>query len=119
MRYSVYGTVYNSVNTIENSIKSAFSSSYDLVITDSFSNDGTYEKLKKIRQEYNIDLYRLKCSRGNGKDYSLRKCKENSRTVWIDLDVIYNRYFHKLLLSDTDKLLTIGAQLTFFGKKRH
>ena len=95
----VYGTVYNSVITVEHSIKSVFDPSYTIVVVDNYSTDGTWEKLQELRKEYNLIILRLKSTRGKGRDYALHNCPENSTTVFFDLDSIYNENFHNILKS--------------------
>lgn len=95
----VYGTVFNSFRTLEQSIKSIFDPSYTIVITDNYSTDGTWEKLQELKKEYNLVLLRLRSSRGKGRDYSLRHCPENSITTYFDLDNIAYKSFHDILKS--------------------
>lgn len=96
----VYGTVYNSVSTIERSIRSVFDPSYTLVIVDNKSTDGTWEKLQELKKEFNLILLRLKSTRGKGRNYALMHCPENSITAFFDLDTVYNENFHKILKSE-------------------
>jgi len=93
----IYGTVYNNVHTIEESIKSVWRPEYEIVIVDSYSTDGTWEKLVKLKKEYNLKLYRYKCSRGLGRHIALYKCPEKSITAYFDLDTKYNYAFHKVV----------------------
>ncbi|QGR19746.1 glycosyltransferase [Stygiolobus azoricus] len=93
----VYGTVFNNVNTVEESIKSVWSPDYDIVIVDNYSTDGTWEKLQELKKEYNLTLLRLKSTRGGGRQYALYNCPEGSITAYFDLDNYYNENFHKLL----------------------
>ena len=58
-RLCLYGTVLNSVDTIEASIRSVFRPDADIVITDGGSTDGTYEKLLEISKDYNLKVYRV------------------------------------------------------------
>jgi hypothetical protein len=56
MNICVYGTVYNSViltRYIENVFKPEFSA---VVVVDSYSTDGAYEKLKQIEKEFNLTI---------------------------------------------------------------
>ena len=94
---NLYGTVYNNVNTVEASIKSVFNPSYEITITDNYSNDGTWEKLNEIKKDYNLKLYQYKASMGKGRDYALKHTIEGSYTAYFDLDNYYNSNFHKLL----------------------
>ncbi|WP_338600741.1 glycosyltransferase family 2 protein [Sulfolobus tengchongensis] len=114
----IYGTVYNNYNTIEYSIKSIWRPDYVIVITDNYSTDGTWEKLQEIKKEYNLILYRLRSSRGKGRDYSLRHCPDNSKTSFFDLDVEYNENFHRITeWSSLDKITY--AHWLFIGKKEY
>ena len=102
----LYATVFNNANTLEEAIKSVWRPNYTIVITDNYSFDGTWEKLQELRKEYNLLLYRLKSSRGKGRDYSLRRCPDNSKTAHFDLDTRYNENFHKIIeWSPNDKII--------------
>ena len=96
----VYGTVFNSVNTVKKSISSVFNSSYDIIVVDNYSSDGTWEKLQELKKEYNLLLFRLRSSRGKGRAYALKHCPDNSLTVFFDLDSNYNENFHKILRTE-------------------
>ncbi len=93
----LYGTVLNSVDTVERSIRSVFRPDADIVITDGGSTDGTYEKLLEISKDYNLKVYRVPgASRGLGRQLALLKCPEGSYTMNItDLDDEYNVYWHR------------------------
>ena len=93
----LYGTVLNSADTAERSIRSVFRPDADIVITDGGSTDGTYERLLEISKDYNLRVYRAPgSSRGLGRQLALMRCPEGSYTVPIlDLDKEYNVYFHK------------------------
>jgi len=69
----------------------------EIAIVDSYSTDGTWEKLLELRKDYNLKLYRYKCTRGLGRHIALCKCPENSTTAYFDLDTVYNQAFHKLV----------------------
>jgi len=97
MVYCIYGTVFNNVSTIEESIKSFWRPDAVIVITDNFSTDGTWEKLQALRKEYNLLLFQYKSNRGQGRNYSLHHCPDNTFTTYVDIDTKYNEAFHKLL----------------------
>ncbi|ACR41590.1 glycosyltransferase family 2 protein [Saccharolobus islandicus] len=113
----VYGTVFNNVNTVEDSIKSVWSPDYDIVIVDNYSKDGTWEKLQELKKEYNLKLYRLKSSRGRGRAYALEQCPENSTTAYFDLDVMYNQNFHKAIKSGLKELFIFGPVMSYINSK--
>ena len=116
-RICVYGTVFNNASTVEDSVKSVFDPSYDIVIVDSYSRDGTWEKLQKLKKEFNLTLLRLKSTRGRGRAYALEHCPDSSTTAYFDLDVRYNENFHKVLKSGLKELLVFGPILTYVQTK--
>lgn len=93
----IYGTVYNNAPYVEHSIKSVWRPDAEIIVVDSLSTDGTWEKLIELRKDFNLRLYRYKCSRGLGRHIALLKCSENSITSYFDLDTIYNMNFHKAI----------------------
>ncbi|ADB86543.1 glycosyltransferase family 2 protein [Saccharolobus islandicus] len=97
MNYFIYATVFNNVSTLDESVKSVWRSDSIIVITDNYSTDGTWERLQGLKKDYNLILYRLKSTRGKGRDYSLKHCPENSITTYFDSDMRYNESFHKIL----------------------
>ncbi|MGC8567607.1 MAG: glycosyltransferase [Caldisphaera sp.] len=112
----LYGTVLNSIDTIETSLKSVFRSDAEIVVVDGGSKDGTYEKLIELSKEFNLKVYRLPgSSRGLGRDYALRKCPENSYASFFDLDDEYNEYYHKSI--EWGSSLGIQNPLPHFYKK--
>ncbi len=117
MKHSLYGTVYNNGATVEKAIRSAYRPEYEIVVVDAGSTDGTYEKLMGMRQEFNLTVFRLRCSRGKGRDYALRRCQDGAMTAYIDLDVEYNENLHRLMSSETSGMLVNVGQWTYFVKK--
>ncbi|BBG23191.1 hypothetical protein IC006_0475 [Sulfuracidifex tepidarius] len=113
----IYGTIFNNIKTVENSIKSVFDPSYSIIIVDNYSNDGTWEKLQEVKKEYNLSLLRQRSSRGKGRAYALAQCPENSLTAYFDLDVSYNENFHKAIKSGLKELLLFGPTMTFIQSK--
>ncbi|MCS7385718.1 MAG: glycosyltransferase family 2 protein [archaeon GB-1867-005] len=94
---SIYGTVYNNAYIIENSISSLiralrdFEERYELVIVENYSTDGTWEKLLKIKKQYeNLRLFRYKCSRGKGRDIALRQTTGDF-VMYLDFDCLFSR----------------------------
>ena len=96
VRLCLYGTVLNSADTVERSIRSVFRPDADIVITDGGSTDGTYERLLEISKDYNLRVYRAPgSSRGLGRQLALVRCPENSYAAHFDLDEEYNVYWHR------------------------
>lgn len=93
----LYSTVFNNVQYVEQSISSVWRPDAEIVVVDSFSTDGTWEKLLILRKEFNLKLFRYKCSRGLGRQIALKKCRERSVTAYFDMDTTYYETFHKLI----------------------
>jgi glycosyltransferase involved in cell wall biosynthesis len=106
----VYGTVYNNVHVVEKSITSVWRPGYEIIIVDNYSTDGTWERLLNLRKEYNLKVYRYRCSRGLGRHIALYKCPEGSITTWFDLDTVYTPAFHKAIeyAVETGKVIHVG-----------
>jgi teichuronic acid biosynthesis glycosyltransferase TuaG len=91
--------VYNSKKYIIATINSILRQSYkswNLIIIDDFSNDGTYEILKSIQRKYNKDnkifLYRQNINRGQGeaRNFGLNKSK-STFLAFIDSDDVWEK----------------------------
>ena len=91
--------VYNSKKYIIASINSILRQSYkswNLIIIDDCSNDGTYEILKSIQRKYNKDnkifLYRQSINRGQGeaRNFGLNKSK-STFLAFIDSDDVWEK----------------------------
>jgi len=118
MNICIYGTVYNSVNTVLNTIESVFEPEFSaIVVVDSYSTDGTYEKLKQIEKEFNLTILRFESSRGIGRGIALKHCPDNSITAHIDLDVTYTPAFRKIVKSGIKNALILHEANTFIGIK--
>ncbi|MEM4489427.1 MAG: glycosyltransferase [Desulfurococcaceae archaeon] len=113
----IYGTVFNNASWVEESIKSVWRPDAEIVIVDSYSTDGTWGKLLELRKDYNLKLYRYKCTRGLGRHIALCKCPEDSTTAYFDLDTVYNEAFHKVVEYSASTGLKILAAGTFAAKR--
>jgi len=65
-----------------------------VIIVDSYSSDGTYEKILEIvkgTSEVNVPIkvVRYKCSRGSGRYTGLMMCR-GEYVVYVDMDEIYD-----------------------------
>ena len=95
-----------------------FSPRYDIVVVDSYSTDGTWEKLLELRKEYNLTLYRYKSSRGLGRHIALYKCPEGSMTAYFDLDTVYSAAFHRII-EYAENIDPVYAYGTLVGKREY
>jgi len=113
LKICIYGTVFNNVRTIEESVESVWRPEHDIVIVDNYSTDGTWEKLLELRKDYNLKLYRYQCTRGLGRHIALYKCPENSTTAWFDLDTVYTPAYHKAIeyAVETKQVVNAGGLL--------
>jgi len=101
VKLGIYGTVYNSADTVRTTIEDLKKKlKYDFVISvcDNFSKDGTFEILK----EYDfIDAFQRKSTRGLGRQYALENLIKNHPDVdyifFIDFDVMFPDYLNKLI----------------------
>ncbi|MFP3257032.1 MAG: glycosyltransferase family A protein [Candidatus Nanopusillus acidilobi] len=101
VKLGIYGTVYNSTDTVRTTIEDLKKKlKYDFVISvcDNFSKDGTFEILK----EYDfIDVFQRKSTRGLGRQYALENLIKNYPDVdyifYIDFDVIFPDYLNELI----------------------
>jgi glycosyltransferase involved in cell wall biosynthesis len=118
VQHWIYGTAFNNLQTIEKAISSVYSPDSNIVIVDAFSTDGTYEKLLTLKNEFNLRLFRARCSRGKGRDIALRKCPINSFAAYIDFDAVYNNNFRKILEAEYDRTLAWQhhSQTSFFSR---
>jgi glycosyltransferase involved in cell wall biosynthesis len=99
VKLGIYGTVYNSADTVRTTIEDLKKKlKYDFVISvcDNFSKDGTFEILK----EYDfIDAFQRKSTRGLGRQYALENLIKNHPDVdyifYIDFDVLFPDYFNE------------------------
>ena len=97
---SVYTTVYNSIKSVEKSIESMAKQlegmSYEIVVVDNYSTDGTFEKIIELSTRYPIRVYRYRCSRGLGRRIAA-KLSHGKYLIYGDLDCIYTSSLRKII----------------------
>lgn len=94
----IYGTIFNNASTIIASLESISNINYQKIfITDNFSTDGTYEILDRYKKEYRLEIIRIKCNRGMGRQTSMeramRECTESDYLMTMDFDSFYGNDF--------------------------
>ncbi len=120
IRYSYCVTVYNSVEAIQRfyrSISTSMNDNSELVIVDSFSNDGTYEELLKIKEkDSRVKVIRKKCLRGKGRQLAIDVSK-GEIIVILDVDGEYfnvEKYIREFEQRYEDKLLVYWIRVAGF-----
>ena len=100
---SIYGTIYNNVQTVNKTLKTLinslpdFEDKFEVVIVDNFSVDGTWEILQKWKRRFkNIRLVRVKSSRGTGRNIAL-KHTQGDYVFHIDFDVYFKKEIKDLV----------------------
>jgi hypothetical protein len=90
MNICIYGTVYNSVNTQLNTIKSNFEFEFSAIVAiDSYSTDGIYERLKQIEKEFSFTTRRY---------LNYTALKEKSFQYWIEKKLTFYSHRYELIL---------------------
>lgn len=94
-------TNYNTAPITRDSLESIVSRmkgwDYEIVCTDNFSDDGSYEALAEYRDKgYPIRLIRAKCGRGLGRQIALKQTR-GEIIVTFDLDTVYSDEWKRLL----------------------
>ena len=120
----IYGTVFNNLDYVESSINSIEKIRPDkIVICDSYSYDGTYEKILDLNKTFkNIIVFRAKTKMGLGRELALRElynyARDNDFCFYIDFDSIYTEKFIrkiKELVKKEATVIYIGYGLGMLG----
>jgi len=88
---SVYGTVYNNARTVAkcvysiSRVMSKLGIDWEIVVTDNYSEDGTFELLCKLSKYFPVKVLREKCTRGKGRDIALRASR-GYYVMYVDFD---------------------------------
>jgi len=93
-------TNYNTAPITRQSLESVLAAvrglDYELVCTDNFSDDGSWEVLSEYRDRgYPFTLVRMRCGRGLGRRVALQRTRGDI-VVMFDLDTVYNEDWQRL-----------------------
>lgn len=104
MEFSVIIAVRNEIKHIEQCIQSVFNQeyngSYEVIVVDGMSNDGTYELLKKLQKKYDFQLLQNPVlNAAAGRNTGIKQA-EGKYTAFIDADAVA----HKDWLSQIKKI---------------
>lgn len=113
-KYSLCITHYNNRPTVAESLQSIFGQiddSFEVIVVDSRSTDGSAEMLRKDEAEGKIRLIERKCSRGLGRQIALENASGDYIISGLDMDDIFKptlrlilRFYHEMT---EGKLLTV------------
>jgi glycosyltransferase involved in cell wall biosynthesis len=99
-KYSVCITTYNAMETLRKSLESILSQldkSFEVVVVDNYSNDGTLDVLRDYERRGQIRLVLKKCCRGNGRQTAVDNSNGSYLIVNVDADEIYKPTLTTLL----------------------
>lgn len=94
IKYSICITHKNNVKTLRASLDSILSQiddSYEVVLVDSMSTDGSETVLKDYAKAGKIKLFREKCSRGKGRQIAFEYSKGDLVVANMDMDEVYGQ----------------------------
>jgi len=114
VKVSIIIPCYNEINTVEKIIKKILQETdikKEIIIIDDFSNDGSREKIDKIKDIYKLKI--IKNDKNYGKGFSIREgIKESSGDIILiqDADLEYDPKDYKRLL---DPILKDNADVVY------
>lgn len=98
--YSVLITNYNTVDTVRESLESILKqidNSFEVIVVDNNSRDGSKKILKEFQEQGKIKLISAKCSRGKGRQIAFENSKGETLITNMDMDVIFKPKLKELL----------------------
>jgi len=108
---SILITTYNSIASIKQSMESVLNQiddSFEVIVVDNFSNDGTLEYLRQLADEGKIRLIVKKCNRGEGRQIALKEARGRYVIARVDVDTVHNPVFNEILKLYIEKEAEIG-----------
>ena len=100
IRYSICITHYNNVETVSKSLDSILGQidvSFEVIVVDNFSNDGSEEILREYQEKGKVRLFTKKCSRGEGRQIALENALGDYIISHIDMDDVYRERLRELI----------------------
>jgi glycosyltransferase involved in cell wall biosynthesis len=91
-KYSVCMTCFNEASTVRESLDSLLNQlneSYEVVVVDNFSRDGTYEILREFEHSRGLKVIRRRCSRGLGRQFAYENASGRYIIANLDLDDVF------------------------------
>jgi glycosyltransferase involved in cell wall biosynthesis len=99
-RYSICITHFNNGPTVRRSIESILSQiddSFEIVVVDNESTDGSYEILREFSELGEIKLIRARCSRGRGRQIAFENSTGDYVIANMDMDDVFRPRLLELL----------------------
>ncbi|HEV2139116.1 MAG TPA: glycosyltransferase family A protein [Nitrososphaerales archaeon] len=100
IKYSICITNHNTIETLRDSLESILNqidNSFEVIVVDSLSNDGSEKVLVEYQQREKIKLITRKCSRGQGRQIALENSLGEYVISHMDMDDVYRRELLKLI----------------------
>lgn len=86
--------------------------SWEMVVVDNFSSDGSFETLQSLQDSFPLVLDRFHCTRGRGRQRALELSK-GEIIVTFDLDTVYNEGWARLLQWVVSKRAPYGISAVY------
>jgi glycosyltransferase involved in cell wall biosynthesis len=99
-KYSILITNYNTIYTLIQSLESILNqidNTFEIVVVDNNSHDGSNEILKNYGKKGYIKLISVKCSRGRGRQIAFENSKGEIVITNMDMDTIFKPKLTKVL----------------------
>lgn len=93
-------TCFNEAKTVERSVRSLLGqldSSFEVVVVDSLSTDGTYDILQDFRQGYGVKVIQKRCSRGTGRQTAFEYASGEYIIANMDLDDLFLPVLNRII----------------------
>lgn len=100
VKYSICTTNYNTFSRLEKGVSSILDqidASFEVIVVDNCSRDGSQELLKVLSGEGRIKLIEQKCSRGKGRQLAFLASKGSYVIDQIDTDDVYKKCLRSLI----------------------
>lgn len=101
-KYTICITNYNMVRTIREALDSLLpqlDDSFEVVVCDNFSNDGSAEILGKYAAQRKLKLIQRNCNRGEGRQIAFNHSQGDYIITGLDMDDVFKPTLHTILVN--------------------
>jgi glycosyltransferase involved in cell wall biosynthesis len=91
-RYSICMTCFNEISGVRAALDSLLpqlDDSYEVVVVDNYSTDGTYEALQEYEKHRGVKVIQKRCSRGKGREFAFEQASGDYIIANLDLDDVF------------------------------